>query len=35
MSNYILVLSGAAKRGKLTDLADELDTYNAPVHIGF
>lgn len=29
-----LVQSGAARRGKLTDLADELDTYLAPVHIG-
>lgn len=29
-----LVLSGAAKRGKLTDLANELDTYSAPVNIG-
>lgn len=30
-----LVQSGAARRGKLTDLADELDSYDSPVHIGF
>lgn len=29
-----LVQAGSARRGKLTDLADELDTYLAPVHIG-
>ena len=29
-----LVQSGSARRGKLTDLADELLTYQSPVHIG-
>lgn len=29
-----LVASGAARRGKLTDLADELATYTTPIHIG-
>lgn len=29
-----LVLSGAAKRGKLTDYSDELDTYTPPIQIG-
>ena len=29
-----LVVSGAARRGKLTDLADELSTYVSPIHIG-
>jgi len=29
-----LVRSGAARRGKLTDLADELETYASPVHLG-
>lgn len=29
-----LVVSGAARRGKLTDLADELNTYQSPVDVG-
>ena len=29
-----LVLAGKAKRGRLTDFADELDTYYGPVHVG-
>ena len=29
-----LVVSGAARRGKLTDLADELSTYQSPVDVG-
>ena len=29
-----LVVSGAARRGSLTDLADELGTYTSPVHVG-
>jgi len=29
-----LVLAGKARRGRLTDFADELDTYYGPVHVG-
>lgn len=29
-----LVTTGKAKRGRLPDFADELDTYSGPVHIG-
>ena len=29
-----LVVSGAARRGKLTDIADELTTYKSPVDVG-
>ena len=29
-----LVLAGKAKRGRLPDFADELDTYSGPVHVG-
>ena len=31
---YQLIAAGSARAGRLTDFADELDTYSMPVHVG-